>query len=813
MSPRARRLALIVAAAIAFLFAGRWFAGLYADRWWAGAISPAAGAFLTQLRVLRLVLDVGGTLVATAWLTGHFVHVVRAIAAVQVSRNVANLEIREAVKPRTLLWAAVAVGVVFGLLSGADLSDDWDTIALAWQGLRFGVVEPYLGQDLGVYVAQLPFWQLLHSFALLLVLVALGTVISFYLGIGAIRWMEGRLAITDHARRHLGWLFGAFAIALTWGYLLEPLEWVAGGAAAGRVPFALVEIAAPLLAGAALAAAIVSVVWGYRARHLMFAGTWLLLALGSVTGHYILPALRGGRGEAVRDAAIERTLETMSADLGSLQDSALVSHGPPGPPPSVPSFWSPETIEPLFARDSGRIVAMDAADVGASGAPVPAWLVLRALPGGRAVVHALRDDRISADGLPLAAVPNVTTAPTEPVAELPIGSVHPRAPETVVGAGAQGPRAGSWTQRVILAWALQTPELLGSVAAGTPVGWLLSPAERLDHLAPFADWDTPVLRLIEGRPTWLCYGYLTAATFPLVPRLPWRQWETGFVRPAYLGIVDAASGDTRIVARPGAGPLAEAWTALSGGLVEPASSLPDAVARVAPYPARFFQVQALAIERRDLVLGRLAAHAEGDGTAPPTVGVAWRDGGAVPAALTVFQRTEVREVSALLEGRLHEGREVLTLWRLPAAPPLLAPSALKARWDRFATFIHVRDSVHAARGELVTGPVQFAFAEDRAVALQVTVAWNESRPPAVVWVSAAADDRPGAGRTYQQAWDNLRDRLPPLPLPAAGAGPLADARHWMQLADSALKRGDLAGLARALDGLRQALGAGSVTPR
>ena len=46
--------------------------------------------------------------------------------------------------------------------------------------------------------------------------------------VGAIRWIDGRPAINDHARAHLGWLLARLALALMWGYLLEPFELVAG---------------------------------------------------------------------------------------------------------------------------------------------------------------------------------------------------------------------------------------------------------------------------------------------------------------------------------------------------------------------------------------------------------------------------------------------------------------------------------------------------------------------------------------------------------------------------------------------------------
>ena len=60
----------------------------------------------------------------------------------------------------------------------------------------------------------------------------------------------------------------------------------------------------------------------------------------------------------------------------------------------------------------------------------------------------------------------------------------------------------------------------------------------------------------------------------------------------------------------------------------------------------------------------------------------------------------------------------------------------------------------------------------------------------------------GIGRTLEEAWLNLRGQMSPI---ASGSGPeavLEQARRWMQHADSALKRGDLLELGRALDHLR-----------
>src|SRR4051812_6129594 len=268
MSRRGRRLTAAIGALFALLFAGRWTATLLADRWWGAQLSPAAAKFLTDWHLLQLTLDLTGGLIASAWFIGHLLLVYRAVGTVQVRRNVANLEFREALTPRALLTVVVVTGVFLGLLVGTGVSGWWRDVALAWQGVTYGVSDPLLGHDLGIYVAQLPLWRAAHGFVLLLVLLALTGVFALYMLVGAIRWIERRPAINHHARAHIGWLLAALALPLAWGYLLERYERAAGPAdlldsAAWRTPMWV----SPTLAGIALAAGAISAVWSIRPRH------------------------------------------------------------------------------------------------------------------------------------------------------------------------------------------------------------------------------------------------------------------------------------------------------------------------------------------------------------------------------------------------------------------------------------------------------------------------------------------------------------------------------------------------------------------
>ena len=152
--------------------------------------------------------------------------------------------------PGTLLTVAIASGALLGLLVGVGASGWWREVTLAWQGVSYRISDPLLGRDLGFYVAQLPVWRAAHGFLLLLILLALTSVTALYMLVGAIRWIERRPAINDHARAHIGWLLAALAIGLAWGYLLEPYEVIAGSVDLLDEPsWRTGQIVSPVLAG------------------------------------------------------------------------------------------------------------------------------------------------------------------------------------------------------------------------------------------------------------------------------------------------------------------------------------------------------------------------------------------------------------------------------------------------------------------------------------------------------------------------------------------------------------------------------------
>src|SRR6185295_17637872 len=78
------------------------------------------------------------------------------------------------------------------------------------------------------YLIELPWQRTLHGYATLLAGVMTAILLALYSAVGAVRWVDRRPRISDLARAHLGGVFGAFALALCWGYMLEAPEFIAG---------------------------------------------------------------------------------------------------------------------------------------------------------------------------------------------------------------------------------------------------------------------------------------------------------------------------------------------------------------------------------------------------------------------------------------------------------------------------------------------------------------------------------------------------------------------------------------------------------
>jgi uncharacterized protein len=805
---RGGRLTAALVALVALLFAGRWVAALLADRWWAAQISPAAAAFITDWHILRLALAIAGLLIAGAWFVGHLLLVYRAVGSVQVRRNVANLEFREALTPGVLLSIAVAIGAALGLLVGTKPAEWWREVALAWQGVTYGVSDPLSQNDLGVYVAQLPLWRAAHSYLLLLVLLALSVVFGLYLLVGAVRWIEGRPAINTHARAHLGWLLAGLALTLLWGYLLEPYELVAGLGDHPDQQAWRATIVAPLLAGVALATAGLSAAWAVRPRHALAAAGWIVLASASLVGHWMVPPALGGADEPMVPAKARERFDRMAYGLEALREVRL-TRGASTQPPALPSLWNPAIVTRVAASDSTSVLTADPAMLVVQGRPRPMWLVTRTLAGGRIAISAIADDRAGPAGEPLFyqsgdSLPRPVAAS---LLEVGVPAYHAESPGYRINHSDEpGVPVDDWATRVLLAWALQAGGLLGPLPEGSRVDWHLSPTERVEQAAPFAQWSAPIPRIIDGNLLWLVDGYLSSSSFPLSSRLIWKQHRVGALRAAFLATVSAETGATRIFLRPGADRLAEAWATISHGLVEPSGMIPEPVLRSAPYPSDLFRAQARVLERGDWHVGTLTDRPVPDADELPRADLSWAPDSSGPQLTITFERPGERRLNAVLIGVQDEGRDQLRLFRLDSITTVPARGTLESRWSRFPSYDALSDSIREDGGQLERGPVRVDADASGIVAYQAHFARRGERGMALAWVSVATDNRLGAGRSLKDAWSNLLGASVPAIAGTTQVNRLDEARRWLERADSALRAADWAEFGQAWDALRHTLG-------
>jgi len=775
-------------AAVAALLAGRVVVGILADRWWAAALDPTFAGPVTRFHLVRAGIEGAAIGLGALWFTLQLLLVVRAVHRVEIPRYLGNLEFRETVRRRTLVVLAAGVGLLLGVLAGYGASASWQPLAL-WLsgGVRFGLADPVLGRDLGAYVADLPAHSWLQGFAVRLGVLGLATTAVAYTLVGAIRW-EGRLAASDHARRHLAVLLVLLALALGWGHVLDPARWLAapGTAGAGLSSWRLIDVGSSAMIGVALGTAVVSAAWAWSARPLLVGASWIVLLVASLAVRGVLPAATDP-GPPLVDDATRRGLDVVAWGLPELERPALPAA------PERPGLWHAAVVARAVGGESGDPASVSPGVVGGPGSPRPAWFAVRSTDSSFALV-ALADDRVAAGGGPLSYRGGDTLAYPGVAAWSGAGEVHPGA-WGVVRDAVSGVPLGGVVRRVALAWALQQPGLLRGAGF---VRWNRSPTERLRALVPWASWDRPVAAEVGGETWWVSTGLIPLPSFAGTTRAPLVAGEAGGVDHALIGLVRARDGWSRIFLAPDAGPVAVKLAGYSAPIVAPPESLPPAFRTALPYPSGLFEAQALAVARGPWSAGRM--------TAPGLSGVTVaRDAQGRPFPTAAFEDSTGRRIRSLLLGLMEEGAARPVLLRA-GDHGLPSPGALVARWSRFPVWEQLRDSVAGAGARVEAGPVRYQYRGTELIAWQAQFAAGPGQRPALLWVSVATGSRLGAGRGVEEAWRNLGGLDAPLP-PGLGGTRLDEARRWLARADSALRAGDWAAFGRAFEALRSTLGA------
>lgn len=186
--------------------------------------------FMTRI-LSELIIGVVGALIAFALFYVNM-RVARSMAPRAVLTSVGDLppQLEEVViamrakmgpyLDKALLWGSV----VFAIVLGASLADEWQTIRLALASVSFGVTDPQFGRDVGFYVFTLPALRVVGNWLpSVLVLTLIATMVVHVID-GAIQPAARLKGFAPHVKAHLSVLMGLIVASKAFDYWLRMWE-------------------------------------------------------------------------------------------------------------------------------------------------------------------------------------------------------------------------------------------------------------------------------------------------------------------------------------------------------------------------------------------------------------------------------------------------------------------------------------------------------------------------------------------------------------------------------------------------------------
>ncbi|MBA2273636.1 MAG: UPF0182 family protein, partial [Actinobacteria bacterium] len=164
---RFRRRGLIVAALFILLFTATSLAGFYTDVLWFQEVGFASVLWTTLSSQAGLAFLVGLLVGFLVWV--NLVIAARAAPPYRTTR----FEVVGRVDPidqyRDMLmpylrWLRLGIAAVVGLLTGLGATSGWETLLLWMNRVSFEANDPQFGLDIGFYVFELPFFNLVLGY-------------------------------------------------------------------------------------------------------------------------------------------------------------------------------------------------------------------------------------------------------------------------------------------------------------------------------------------------------------------------------------------------------------------------------------------------------------------------------------------------------------------------------------------------------------------------------------------------------------------------------------------------------------------------
>ena len=224
------RIPLIIFAVIAFFLLSVSVRGsqLYTDWLWFQSMEYQRVFMTVLLSDIGLRLTLGTAffvfLLVNLLLTrGPLLHAAQR-SAVFREENLLTIQtspLNQYLTPKYATVACFAISFFMAILFGMSLSGDWLTFQKFMNPSQFGHVDPVFAKDVGFYVFQLPFYQLLYSVSNSFILMSAFWVAVIYFLVSFLQGTPSQLFQSMTARYHLSILAAMFFFARAVGYQLD----------------------------------------------------------------------------------------------------------------------------------------------------------------------------------------------------------------------------------------------------------------------------------------------------------------------------------------------------------------------------------------------------------------------------------------------------------------------------------------------------------------------------------------------------------------------------------------------------------------
>jgi uncharacterized protein len=833
---RRRGGAAAVSTVAALLVAGRLGAGMYVDYQWYAALGDGATA-VWSARTINLAILSGVSVVTIAlFVLANLYAVRRSIIKVVLPRRMGDLEIGEEIPARylnaTVLVGALTVGLLLGLPQQA-----WTALALSRHGIPFAERDTSFQNDLGFYVYHIPLEGAIYIRAVTALLVVIGIVVCLYfLFTPGLRWERTGLRMSPYVRRHLAVLTFAVFLAAAWSYRLEMYDMLSHGSGpTGAFTYVDDKVTVPLnlvmsIVSAAAGFVTLLVLWRGQGGGRTALGIATVVIVAHVAAFRVAPAL-ADRMAPARDPVVRaryvaiRSLFTRRA-FGAGEGDL----GPPNPAAALASaadvardvpVWDAAALTMAVERGGGRRIT--GVDSGVSWTMSPAGPVatviarLSPTPGGVERAIATRLSGVATDARGGVVRVDTLGRPDQQDAPLPPVLIRPGASTPLVVPDSDGriaaPGMSEFISRLAHAWSAQNLRLLGSdLPEPDPrIVTVRDVRDRVDALAPYFAQGTAVWPAVANDSLyWVVDLYAASDDYPLSQHLSLAGGERSYFRHAATAFVHAATGRVLLVRDDVLDPLAKTWIEQFPALYVSWSSVPAALAALAPPRVDGALATALAYGRE--------TNAPLDSAAPARAVVIDSIADAPDSAL------DDRSAACVALPQLHTS----CAWSVPlrdiderVAGLIVAtggptPTILLYRTQRpgrpwmsvVERLEHPSDTAGAPSlgARLVRGHVRAVPANGGVTFVQPEYAWAPDVPPTLVRVTVVGDSV-GTGRTIADA-----EGLAAPVLSRSNVGQLAPndvRRRVAELYDAmraALKRGDLATFGVEFDKLGALIG-------